>query len=385
MSYLALARKYRPRTFDEVVGQEPIIVTLRNSLERRRVHHAYLFAGMRGVGKTTTARLLAKALNCAKGPTANPCNECVSCVEVQSGSSMDIMEIDGASSGGIDQIRELREIVRYTPFRDRNKVIIIDEVHMVTTPAFNALLKTLEEPPPYIVFIFATTDYRKVPATILSRCQQYYFRPLTIPTIVQHLRSICVKEGVTVSERSLHQVAHLAAGSSRDSISLLDQLIAYCGMTIKYEDLSVILNIIAVEVHERIARALAAGDGGAILKEIGQMVESGYDLINFLHDFESYLRQLLVVKVTKDPVKILDAYEEDLRTLTEVAALFGEEADLLRYLQFLMQVDASLRYVHNPRHLIEAGFLKMCQFRLLVPIADAYRAIEQAAKKQGRS
>ncbi|MEW6365281.1 MAG: DNA polymerase III subunit gamma/tau [Acidobacteriota bacterium] len=384
MSYLALARKHRPQSFEEVVGQEPIVTTLRNSLERRRIHHAYLFSGMRGIGKTTTARLLAKALNCASGPTASPCNECTSCKEALAGNAVDIMEIDGASSGGVDQIRELREDVRYTPFRDRYKVVIIDEVHMVTQAAFNALLKTLEEPPSWIVFIFATTEYRKVPATILSRCQVFFFRPLAIPTLVDHLKSICEKESVTITERALYQVARLAAGSSRDGISLLDQLVAYCGDSVRDDEVNVILNIMPADVHRRVAQALAEQNGGAILDEIAQIVDSGYDLINFLHDFENYLRQVLIVKVARAPDKILDVYSEDIAGLRDVAGLFPQDADLLRHLQFLMQIDANLKFIHNPRYLIEAGLLNMCHFRKLLPIGEALKAIEAAAPKEGR-
>jgi len=250
----------------------------------------------------------------------------------------------------------------------------------VTTAAFNALLKTLEEPPPWIVFIFATTDYRKIPATILSRCQQFVFRPLAMPMLIGHLRSICAKEGITISDRSLHRIAQMASGSSRDALSLLDQLVAYGGADVKDDDMRLILNILPADVSERVTRALVDGRGDAVLEEIRHVVESGYELINFLHDMESYLRQVLVARVAASPEAILDAYEEDLPGLKKVAALFSEDAEILRFLQFVMQIDANVRFVHNPRHLIEAGFLAMCHFRKLVPISEAYRVVEQASK-----
>ena len=229
MSYLVLARKKRPQVFEDVIGQRPITQTLQNAIAQKRVAHAFLFTGPRGVGKTSTARILAKALNCEKGPQMNPCNQCPACKEISEGNSIDVIEIDGASNRGIDEVRELRENVRYTPAKSRYKIFIIDEVHMLTLPAFNALLKTLEEPPPHIVFIFATTEPHKIPATILSRCQRYDFKRIPSGEIVQHLRRIVDEEKIEVSQRALSTLARESEGSMRDAQSLLDRLISYGG------------------------------------------------------------------------------------------------------------------------------------------------------------
>ena len=262
MSYLVLARKYRPRTFDEVVGQETVTRTLRNALASGRIGHAFLLSGARGVGKTTTARILASALNCAKGegPTPNPCGECAPCVEIAAGTCLDVQEIDGATNNGVEQVRELRESARYNPARDRFKIWIIDEVHMLSTGAFNALLKTLEEPPPRVKFIFATTEYHKIPDTILSRCQQYDFRMIPARELHTHLREVADGEKIEVSDEALARIARAAEGSARDALSLFDQVLSFSGQTVRDEDISALLGLVDRELLLAASRAVADGD-----------------------------------------------------------------------------------------------------------------------------
>ncbi|HEY7513641.1 MAG TPA: DNA polymerase III subunit gamma/tau, partial [Vicinamibacteria bacterium] len=248
MPYLVLARKWRPQTFDEVVGQGTVTRTLKNALASGRIGHAFLLSGARGVGKTTTARILAKALNCAKGPTADPCGECDSCREITTGTSLDVQEIDGATNNSVDQVRELRESARYNPARDRFRIWIIDEVHMLSTGAFNALLKTLEEPPPRVKFIFATTEYHKLPDTILSRCQQYDFRMIPARDIQAHLRAVAAGEKIKISDEALARIARAAEGSARDALSLFDQVLSFSGEEVRDEDISALLGLIDREL-----------------------------------------------------------------------------------------------------------------------------------------
>src|SRR5512136_1075662 len=265
-SYLVLARKWRPQLFEEVVGQRHITQTLQNAISQKRVAHAFLFTGARGVGKTSSARILAKALNCEKGPGTNPCNQCATCQEVTHGTSMDVIEIDGASNRGIDEIRELKENVRYTPAKSRYKIYIIDEVHMLTTEAFNALLKTLEEPPPHVIFVFATTEPHKIPLTILSRCQRYDFKRIPLASILEQLRTIATQEGMEISDQSLHLIAREAEGSMRDAQSLLDQVLSYAGQKVSDKEVIEVLGVIDRKIlHDSIA-ALADGDQARLLQ-----------------------------------------------------------------------------------------------------------------------
>jgi len=277
MAYLAMARKWRPKNFEDMVGQDHIAQTIRNAIEGKRISHAYLFTGTRGVGKTTSARILAKALNCKNGPTPIPCDACDNCKAVNNGSSMDVLEIDGASNNSVDDVRELRETVRYTPSRDRNRVIIIDEVHMLSNSAFNALLKTLEEPPPHVVFIFATTEYRKVPVTILSRCQHYEFRRVPRGEIAAHLAKICAAEKVEISAYALDLIARLADGSLRDSQTSLDQVIAYSGAQVRDEDARAILGVLDQDLMRGFVEKVAAKDAAGLLDVVDRILESGQD------------------------------------------------------------------------------------------------------------
>src|SRR5512139_2944372 len=277
-SYLVLARKWRPQLFEEVVGQQPITQTLQNAILKKRVAHAFLFTGARGVGKTSTARILAKALNCEKDLQTNPCNQCTNCQEITHGNSMDVIEIDGASNRGIDEIRELRENVRYTPAKSTYKIYIIDEVHMLTKEAFNALLKTLEEPPPHIIFIFATTEPHKIPATILSRCQRYDFKRIPFKEVIESLKRIMGEEGNEISPRGLLAIARESEGSLRDAQSLLDQVIAYSGTNIHDEDVAEVLGLIDRKMLSDTIEAIADKDVERCMKVIEQVYHFGYDL-----------------------------------------------------------------------------------------------------------
>ncbi|MGH7602219.1 MAG: DNA polymerase III subunit gamma/tau, partial [bacterium] len=296
MSYLVLARKWRPRQFSEVVAQEHVTRTLENAITQNRLASAYLFTGPRGVGKTTMARLLAKAVNCETGPTITPCDACSTCVEIAEGRSLDVLEIDGASNRGIDEVRNLRESARYTPTKGKRKIYIIDEVHMLTEPAFNALLKTLEEPPPHVLFIFATTEVHKVPATILSRCQRFDFRRVPLPEIVGQLRNICQKESVQIDETSLALIAKKAEGSMRDSQSLLDQVIAYCGQQVKAEDIAQLFGIIEQEIFFACTDAMARQDVAKGLALSEQIYTTGYHLGEFLERLSEHLSNILMTR-----------------------------------------------------------------------------------------
>ncbi|MFQ5877950.1 MAG: DNA polymerase III subunit gamma/tau, partial [Acidobacteriota bacterium] len=305
MSYQVLARKYRPQTFEEVVGQKPIVTTLRNAVAQSRIHHAYLFSGLRGVGKTTVARLMAKALNCAGGPTPQPCNACPSCSEIASSRSLDVLEIDGASNRGIDAIRELRETVRYAPARDRYKVYIIDEVHMLTPEAWNALLKTLEEPPAHVVFLFATTDYRKIPLTILSRCQHFEFKKIAPEAIVTHLTRIAEGEKVRVEPAALELIARTAEGSLRDGQSALDQVIAFSGSSVTEERARTILGAIDRDLITEFYAAVRSRDPDRLVGIVETVFDKGYQPARYLEDLMAYGRDLLLARVLSDPARHL--------------------------------------------------------------------------------
>ena len=369
MSYQVLARKYRPQTFEEVVGQKPIVTTLQNAVQNRRIHHAYLFSGLRGVGKTTVARLLAKALNCAEGPTTTPCNACASCREIAESRSMDVLEIDGASNRGIDSVRELRETVRYAPARDRYKIYIIDEVHMLTTEAWNALLKTLEEPPPHVLFVFATTDYRKLPLTILSRCQHFEFRKIATEEMADHLARMADGEKVSVPRGVLDLIARLAEGSLRDAQSALDQVIAFTGATVTDEQARTILGVIDQDLITGFYQAVRARDYSRLIGIVETVFEKGYLPTQFLEDLMAHGRDLLLVTVVPDPGRHVQGGADELKTLRAQAAAWSED-ELLRILELMTREEYRVKNSGHPRFLLEALAIKLARLADLTPIED---------------
>jgi len=355
MTYTVLARKYRPQKFEDVVGQTHVSRSLTNAINMGRLAHAYLFSGTRGVGKTTTARILAKALNCGDKPTAVPCGECDSCREITQGHSVDVIEIDGASNTGVDNVRELRENVKYAPARGRYKVYIIDEVHMLSTAAFNALLKTLEEPPEHVVFIFATTDPHKVPATILSRCQHYDFRRVPKAQIEAHMKDLCEREGIKAEDAALSRLAIMAEGSVRDGLSLLDQVVSYCGEEgLKETDIDDILGLVGREVVKEAVRAITAQDAAAALKVVDELVDKGHDLRRFASTLLELYRDVLLYKVAPRTAVVPAAEIEWLKSTAS-----GVSPDeIIRVMNLLTKLGEELRWTTNPRISVELALVK---------------------------
>jgi DNA polymerase-3 subunit gamma/tau len=379
LSYKVLALKYRPSTFDEVVGQTTVTRTLRNAIEQDRIGHAFLLSGARGVGKTTTARILAKALNCSRGegPTADPCGECDACREIAEGKTLDVQEIDGASNNSVDQVRELRESARYNPARDRFKIWIIDEVHMLSTGAFNALLKTLEEPPPKVKFVFATTEYHKIPETILSRCQQYDFRMIPAKELQAHLRKIAEREGITVGDTGLAQIARAAEGSVRDALSLFDQVLAFTGEEVKDEEVAGLLGLVDRELLYRASGAIQSGDSLAVLELVESLADYGADYRNFVRELLLHLREILLVKLASEGSPLLNAIlPEERDHLQERAEAFSEE-DLLRGIDLLTRAEGELRQSPDPRVALELALLKLVQMRRLLPFTELVAKVER--------
>jgi len=358
VSYVVLARKWRPQTFDDLVGQGHVSRTLANAIAVNRVAHAFLFTGVRGVGKTTSARILAKALNCEQGPTASPCLACNACREIGEGSDLDVLEIDGATYNGVDKVRELQESLPYRPSRDRFKIVIVDEVHMLSQGAWNAFLKTLEEPPPHVKFIFATTEVHKVPVTILSRCQRYDFKLIGVNEIAARLRHVLDVEGVTADEEAIRIVAREAAGSMRDAMSLLDQVIAWAGAdALTGEGVARVLGVAERSVLHRLSGALLDGQAAACLEVVGDLAEQGYSLTHVARDFLQHLRDLVATKVGGDPARLELADAE----LAEVRALAAraELDDLSRlYLGFSRAFDDIARN-SEPRHALEMALVRL--------------------------
>ena len=361
MSYQALYRKWRPQGFEDVKGQEHIVTTLKNQIRLGRIGHAYLFCGTRGTGKTTVAKIFAKAVNCEHPVEGSPCGECAMCRAIQGQASMNMIEIDAASNNGVDNIREIRDEVEYSPAEGRYKVYIIDEVHMLSIGAFNALLKTLEEPPEYVIFILATTEAHKIPVTILSRCQRYDFRRITVDTITGRLAELAGREGMDVEDKALRYIARAADGSMRDALSLLDQCVAfYLNERLTYEHVLDILGAVDTGVFSRLLRYVMNQDVSGALKLVEEVVIQGRELTQFVMDFTWYLRNLMLIQSSDQLEEVLDMSEENLTALKEEAAQIKQSV-LMRYIRIFSELTNQLRYSTQKRVLIELAIVKLCK------------------------
>lgn len=361
MSYTALYRKYRPDNFEDVKGQDHIVTTIRNQIKADRIGHAYLFCGTRGTGKTTIAKIFAKAVNCEHPVDGSPCGECASCRAIASGSSMNVIEIDAASNNGVDNIREIRDEVTYAPTEGRFKVYIIDEVHMLSIGAFNALLKTLEEPPSYVIFILATTEAHKIPITILSRCQRYDFHRISIDTIAGRLKELLDQEQTEAEEKAIRYIAKSADGAMRDALSLLDQCMAfYMGQKLTYDHVLEVLGAVDTERFSRLLRVVIGSDVTGAMRQIEELVAEGRDLGQFVNDFTWYLRNLLLLQSSEDMEDVLDISRENLELLKEECQLVtGEE--LMRDIRIFSELSNQIRYSAQKRILIEIAVIKLCR------------------------
>ena len=368
--YQVIARKYRPQSFAELIGQEHVRTTIENAISQQRIAHGYIFSGQRGTGKTTVARILARCLNCIEGPTTKPCGVCASCREVTTGNAVDVIEIDAASNRGINEMRELRENVRYRPARDRYKVFIIDEAHQITNEAFNALLKTLEEPPEWVVFVLCTTEVHKVPNTIASRCQQFSFRSVDFAEIVGRMEWICKQEGIDADSEVLSVLAQAGEGSVRDSLSALDQAIACCGSKISAGEVRGLLGMFSLDSLHQVTQALAEQDSRRMLDIVMELERNGRNLQHFCRELARYFRNLLVAKVAGTSTKLIAATPQEQERLAEIAGGFSEE-DLTRYLQITLDVFKDLQASLQPRLHLEIGLLKLVHAGKLIGIEEA--------------
>ncbi len=359
MSYTALYRKWRPTSFEEVRGQDHIVKTLKNQINSGRIGHAYLFCGTRGTGKTSIAKIFARAVNCEHPVDGSPCGECSMCRQIAEGASLNVVEIDAASNNGVENIRDIREQVQYPPTDGRYRVYIIDEVHMLSIGAFNALLKTLEEPPSYVIFILATTEVHKIPITILSRCQRYDFKRISIDTIAGRLAELTQAEQIDVDDRALRYVARAADGSMRDALSILDQCVAFhFGEKLTYDNVLEVLGAVDNRVFSKLFQAVLASDTKACIREIEEMIIQGRDLSQLVNDFVWYMRNLLIAKTTDEPGDMLDMSEENLAVLKEEAAGVDTEM-LMRYIRIFSELSGQLRYASQKRILVEIAFIKL--------------------------
>jgi DNA polymerase III subunit gamma/tau len=360
MSYQALARKYRPQTFEDVIGQETAVKTLHNAIEDSRIHHAYLFSGVRGIGKTTTARILAKALNCIQGPTSQPDNTCTMCREITEGIDMDVREIDAATYTGVDNVRELRDVSQFQPARDRYRIFIIDEAHMLSSASWNALLKLIEEPPPHVIFMFATTEMHKVPATILSRVQKFILRKISLEDLITQLDKICKAEGIKAERGALEIIARRGEGSVRDSLSLLDQIIAFSGRSVGVADVATILGLSETTFFARVVTLIASGDHGALLEALQEAADSGRDFKMLYRDLLNFIRNLLLLAGGANE-SMVGASPEDLATLQSAAEQFSY-TDLLRIANLLLRDDETVNRAEHQRLAVEIALLKAATF-----------------------
>lgn len=384
MSYTALYRKFRPTVFEDVKGQEHIVTTLKNQIRSGRTSHAYLFCGTRGTGKTTIAKIFAKAVNCEHPVDGSPCGECAICKSIAAGTSMNVIEIDAASNNGVDSIRQIVEAVNYSPAEGKFKVYIIDEVHMLSIGAFNALLKTLEEPPAYVIFILATTEVHKIPITILSRCQRYDFRRISIDTIADRLKELTQKEQVQIEEKAVRYIAKVADGSMRDALSLLDQCIAfYFDQELTYDKVLDVLGAVDTEVFSRMLREILKGDAAAALGVLQDIVLQGRELSQFVTDFAWYLRNLLLIKSADGVEDIIDVSSDNLVRLKEEAHL-AENDTIMRYIRILSELSGQIRYATQKRILIEMAIIKLCRPAMetdTASLTDRIRQVEEKLEK----
>lgn len=383
MSYTALYRKFRPQNFEDVKGQEHIVTTLKNQIKADRIGHAYLFCGTRGTGKTTIAKILAKAVNCEHPVDGSPCGQCPACQAIGDGTSMNVIEIDAASNNGVDNIREIREEVAYRPTVGRYKVYIIDEVHMLSAGAFNALLKTLEEPPSYVIFILATTEVHKIPITILSRCQRYDFKRITVETIADRLTELMEKEGNQVEDKAIRYIAKAADGSMRDALSLLDQCIAfYLGEKLTYEKVLENLGAVDTEVFSGLLRQILAQDTPKAIRTLEKIIIQGRELGQFVTDFIWYMRNLLLVATSDNPEEAVDASAENLERMKEESRMVSIET-LMRYIRIFSELSNQIKYASQKRVLVEIALIKLCQPVMetnLDSLFDRVRVLEEKLK-----
>lgn len=384
MSYTALYRKFRPAAFEDVKGQDHIVTTLRNQIKANRIGHAYLFCGTRGTGKTTIAKIFAKAVNCENPKDGSPCGECALCRAIAAGASMNVIEIDAASNNGVDNIREIVDEVTYSPAEGKYKVYIIDEVHMLSIGAFNALLKTLEEPPSYVIFILATTEVHKIPITILSRCQRYDFKRISIDTISARLKELTDKEQVQIEEKAVRYIAKAADGSMRDALSLLDQCIAFhYGQELSYDKVLDVLGAVDTEVFSRLLRIILDGNVTGSIELLEEIVIQGRELTQFVADFNWYLRNLLLVKTADGIEDIIDVSTENLARLKEEAQM-AEHDVIMRYIRVLSELTGQIRYATQKRILVEMGLIKLCRPAMetdVQSLTDRIRQLEDKMEK----
>ncbi|HNR94789.1 MAG TPA: DNA polymerase III subunit gamma/tau, partial [Kiritimatiellia bacterium] len=367
MAYEVLARKWRPQQFDDVVGQRHVTDTLKNAIKTGRIAHAYLFVGPRGIGKTTSARIFAKALNCEKGPTATPCDKCDSCREIMSGRSLDVIEIDGASNRGIEHIRNLRENVCYAPARGPYKIYIIDEVHMLTSESFNALLKTLEEPPPHVKFVFATTEPHKILPTILSRCQRFDLLPIPNQEIITHLGMIAKAEKIDIDEDALLAIARGAEGGLRDAESALDQLVSFCGAKIREPDVMSVFGLVSRQMLERLVDAMLAGDISAVVKQVAELADSGKDMLRVVHELLEYFRNILVYHASKGSEEMLGLGAAQMEAVKRQSESAGPER-ILQIIEILTDTASRLGRALSRRTLLEIALIRCSRAATAVSI-----------------
>ena len=382
MSYLVLARKYRPQSFSDVVEQEHITQTLANAIVAGRVAHAILFTGPRGTGKTTVARILAKAMNCQEGPAREPCNRCRSCEEITAGHCVDVFEIDGASNNSVDQVRELRENVKYMPAHSRHKIYIIDEVHMLSTPAFNALLKTLEEPPPHVLFMFATTEAHRIPITILSRCQRFDFRRIRLASVSRYLAKICGQEAVAISTESLDLIARESGGSIRDSLSLLDQVMASGAKAIAHDRVVDTLGVIDRQQIHELAEALLSGDATRFIGALDEMFDRGHDVKKLFSDLLEYFRNLMVLHTSREAHKLVDLPASEIDLMQRQAQRFPQTS-LHQILEILFREEPAVRLSPQPKLALEMAFFRVLQAQPALSIDTLIQKLEELRREVG--